>query len=123
MGQVSIKAGILRRDHAYFGDRTSIPSEIFLSENVVSFRPGWLEPAGDSGLGAPSQTMNFVQGSPHAVGAKLGVDFYYYVNNSTKVRYFITCDSITFTNALESTDAHNFVDLAVATGSGYVKQA
>lgn len=120
MGTVAIHAGVLRRDHEYLGGRSAIDAETFFVEQMRSIRMGFLAPeTAIPNLGAPSSGLVFQQSSPHAVGAKVGADFYYDVNNSTRVRYFITCNSADLAAALESTDAQNYVALVVATGSGY----
>jgi hypothetical protein len=45
MGTVSIKAGILRKDHEYFGAKTSLPTEIFFIDNTRGMLNGFLVPA------------------------------------------------------------------------------
>lgn len=123
MGTVSLHAGILRRDHEYFGGKTSIPAETFYVDQMRSIRVGFLVPDFDSGLGAPSGGMQFIQANGNVPStAKIGADFYYDVNNSTRVRYFITCNTQDIGTALESTDAHNYVALTVASGSSYTLQ-
>lgn len=123
MGTVSIKIGLLRRDHEYFGGRTLIPSEVFYIEQMRSARIGYLVPEVVTGLGSVGGGMAFVQANGNVpAGAKPGVDFYYDVNNPQRVRYFGTCNSADYLAALESTDAHNYVALAVFEGSGYTLQ-
>lgn len=123
MGTISIKAGILRRNHEYFGGRTNIPAEIFILENIVSIRFGWLTPATDNGLGSTSNAMEFQQaGAAPFSNSKNGADFYYYINDSVTERIFITCNSQDLITGLNDTDAQTYLALAVATGSGYVLQ-
>lgn len=121
MGTVSLRAGLLRRDHEYFGGKTALPAEIFYVEQMRNVRFGYIIPALDNGLGTASNALEFSQTNIGGAG-KNAADFYYDVNNSTRVRYSVTCNSLDYTNALESTDAQNFVSLAVATGSGYTLQ-
>lgn len=123
MGTVSLHAGILRRDHEYNGAKTSIPAETFYVEQMRSIRYGFLVPELGNNLGSASYPMQFIQSNGAVPStAKIGADFYYDVNNSTRVRYFITCNTQDLAAALESTDAHNYVALSVASGSGYTLQ-
>lgn len=117
MGQVLIKAGVLRKEHQYYGSQTLLPGIGFFSERIVSPVAGYYAPYNDQGLGSPTEVGSFSQ--VQTTGSKPCVDFYYYVNQETKYRYSITCNSAAFWAAFESTDAHNEVDLAVFTGSGY----
>lgn len=118
MGQVLIKAGVLRKEHQYYGASTLLPGEGFFSERIVQPVAGYYTPYNDQGLGSPTEVGSFTQ-VQFSSASKPCVDFFYYVNQSTKYRFSITCNSAEFYAAFESTDAHNQVNLAVFTGSGY----
>lgn len=120
MGSVLIHAGVLRREHEYYGSKTIVPGKGFDSTRIVNPVAGYLDPYNDQGLGLPTTTLNFTQNQGSS--SKVGVDFEYYINQSTKERYFITCNSVDFFNAY-STDnvlaTGGLANLVVATGSGY----
>jgi len=123
MGALVLHAGVLRRDHEYFGGKASIPAIDFIVDHMVSINIGFLVPEFDNGLAATAGPMQFIQANGAVPSnAKVGADFYYYTNDSTKTRYFITCNSAELQTALTSTSAHQQTNLAVATSSGYTLQ-
>lgn len=112
MGTVRIQAGILSRNSEYFGATTVLSTKVFDTDKMDNIFFGYLVPSTDSGLGAPSSPLSFIEGGVVVSTAKRGIYFDYNHSSSMRARYFISAESAAFITALQSTDYNEYVALS-----------